>query len=290
MALLAGLGLHGVMGTGYPLVDAILADPRALGAPLLGLLVLGKLLATLALVGGRIGPGLFSPILVIGAAFGALYGLGVDAWLGSEHASSFALVAMGALAAALLRAPLSMVLILFELSGNYTVVPTMLLASAVAIAAASGLQPASLYHGLLGRRGVDLDPDVPPELRALTVGALMGTQPVTVGRDPTPEAVAEAFRHTRDNLVWVVDADGRYLGGVHIQDALDAMGSPSTGPLGQALPVLRPDQPASVAVELLSSLEVDEAPVVDELGRLVGVLHERVLLGALRHPGEQDGG
>jgi len=286
VGLLGALGLTGVMGTGYPLIERLLHEPRSLGVAMLGALLLGKFVTTLTLVASRIGPGLLSPILVLGATCGALVGLGVESWLpGVVSPGSFAIVAMGALAAATLRAPLSMVLVLFELTGDYAVVPTMLLASAVAMLVSEALGAGSLYDGLLANRGVHLDRDIPASLRALSVSDLMATSGhAIVGPTPSLDEVTAAFRDTRDNVVWSVDATGRYVGAIHVQDVLDAATQEaSSASLFLDLPVLRADQPAGDAVSLLASLEVDEVAVVDAGGQMVGVLHERSLLGAL-HP------
>ncbi|MCB9676113.1 MAG: chloride channel protein [Alphaproteobacteria bacterium] len=283
VGILGAMGLNGVMGTGYALVAEVLADPGSFGLPILVALLLGKGLATLATFAGRTGTGLFSPLLVLGALVGVVFGLAVEGIPGAPaSAGSYGLVAMGAITGAALRAPLAMILVLFELTGDYAVVPTTMLTLAVALPVASAMGTGALYDTLLASTGVTLHREVPAELRAKTVGDLMSTGFVTVPWSASLHELVDAFGKTRENLVWAVDPRGRYVGAVNVQDVLDALSSTRPQPdLVVALPVLDVSQPASDGIALLANLDVDEAAVVDADGRLVGVLHERSLLAAL---------
>jgi CIC family chloride channel protein len=283
VGLLGAAGLPGVMGTGYGLIDKVLADPTAIGGPMLFVLLVGKIMATAVTFGGRGGAGLFSPILVVGALAGVLFGLLLQAVIPTASAGSFALVAMGAVSAAVLRAPLAMVLVLFELTGSYAVVPTMLITVSVALLVVSGLRPGSMEEELLGARGVPLRPEIPADLRARRVGDLMRTSGyVTVPLDPALDAVVRAFQDTRADLVWVVDEAGRYAGCIDVQDVLDALGGGTAREgIVRHLDPLRPDQPVADALAPLSGPDTDELPVVDADGRLIGVLFEHALLEAL---------
>ncbi len=287
VGVLAALGLRGVMGTGYPLVDEILADPSAVGAPLLLALLVGKLLATSASFSARAGPGLFSPVLVVGATTGALYAVTLDAAAGGllPSTGSYGLVAMGAVAAAVFKAPIAMTLVLFELTGNYAVVPTMLLTVAVSAMVSLVLEPGSLYDALLRQRGVDVHRELPSRLRSLRVEEVMRAgDVVTVPRDSALPALTEAFGRTREDLVWVVDGDGALVGGIDIQDALDAVARGEGGPaldLMQPRVTLQPLDPPWRALEVLRATDADVAPVVDAAGRPLGVVSERALLEVL---------
>lgn len=275
MFALAGLG--DTLGTGYPLIERVLSEPTSFTAPLLVLLVLGKLASTGLTFASRLGVGLFAPVLCIGAVSGVLYGRMVG-WVAPVDAASFGLVAMGALAASTFHAPLAMLLVLFELTGDFTVVPTMAVASAMAMLVSSTLGPGPLYDALLEQRGVHLDRRVPAGLRAATAGGLAHREGiVTVATDASLHDVVAAFRGTRDNLVWLVDADGRCAGAIHVQDALDALAAGSGAPPVTVVPPVSEETPAAEALHLLAG-DHEEVPVLDRDGRLVGVLHERVLL------------
>jgi CBS domain-containing protein len=113
---------------------------------------------------------------------------------------------------------------------------------------------------------------------------MMHTEHRTVPVDHTLESLVATFQSTRESLVWVVDGEGHYRGAIDVQDVLDRLTAGGTDAHGltHAVPALSPSAHAGEAIELLARLDEDEAPVVDEHGVLVGVLHERALLSALR--------
>jgi CIC family chloride channel protein len=121
----------------------------------LALLALGKVLATsLTLQLGGSG-GVFTPSLYIGAATGGAFGVAVrelfpDLAITPE---AYALVGMGALVAAATDAPITGILIVFEMTNDYAIMPALMMVVAIASVVARRLEPDSLYSGYLRRRG-----------------------------------------------------------------------------------------------------------------------------------------
>lgn len=118
-----------VLGVGYETTS--LAVAGEMGATAALTIFVAKLAMTALYFGSGCAGGIFSPSLMLGALAGCVWAAGV-AWLMPEIASSssvYALVGMGAVAAATLGAPLSSVVIIFEMTGNYTITLAVLLAT-----------------------------------------------------------------------------------------------------------------------------------------------------------------
>ncbi len=146
-----------VLGVGYEATDNALKQQYTLGM-LLALLV-AKTAATAITIASRFGGGVFSPSLYLGAMAGGAYGL-IAASVFPEMASShglYAIVGMGAVSAAVLGAPISTTLIVFELTGGYEVTIALLLAVSMSMALMQVFQGRSFFHWQLSLRGVFLE-------------------------------------------------------------------------------------------------------------------------------------
>jgi len=149
-------------GVGYPVLEGAIAGKYALGA-LLAFLC-GKILATsLTMAIGGSG-GVFAPSLFIGAMLGSAFGLGVHGLLPGATASAgaYGLVGMAAVFAAAGRAPITAILIVFELTGDYRIILPLMLAVVVAAGLSHLLSADSIYTLKLRRRGIDIDHPIEP--------------------------------------------------------------------------------------------------------------------------------
>ena len=142
-----------VVGNGYEPLNAIL-DVQPVVAWLV-LLMVAKVIATSGSVATGIPGGVFTPMLLVGAALGAVWAQCVGSWA-SPHATvgSFMLVGMAATTAASIHAPLTAAVMIFELSGDYLVVLPLLLATVVATAVSRSLGSESVYESELRKRGL----------------------------------------------------------------------------------------------------------------------------------------
>lgn len=135
-----------VWGNGYSVVQSMLtASP---GILLLGGILICKLLAVLASSGSGAPGGVFTPTLFIGAALGMLVGQLLTCWplLGEHVALLMALTGMATLLAATTHAPIMAALMVCEMTGEYTLLPGLLLSCVIATAIARWLRPISVYH------------------------------------------------------------------------------------------------------------------------------------------------
>jgi CIC family chloride channel protein len=167
---LLAVWLPAVAGNGYEPLNQILDQRLALTA--VALLLAAKMVATSASVASGIPGGIFTPMLLAGAASGTLFAAGVGAvWpAAAPDAGTCALVGMAATTAASIHAPLTAAVLVFELSGDYAIVVPLILATAAATAVSRTIGSESVYATELRRRGLAweltlegraLDPDEP---------------------------------------------------------------------------------------------------------------------------------
>ena len=278
---LIALEFPGVCGNGYVITNRILQGEYA---GLLGLF-LAKLLATLVTVGSGAVGGVFTPTIFLGAALGALSGLG----LRDLHAArdlpilTFAIVGMGSMLSATTRSPLLAMIMVFELSLDYSLIPPLMLGCVVSTLVARRLHPESIYTEPLRRKGlkVSQDPNASEAATERIVADIMRAPVPPVRETASLGEIADRFLTSSNNFLPVVDARGRLVGLVALQDLKEYLGSGDEvlGIIGYDL--MRPP-PASVTpnqrlldiLPVVLASEQRNIPVVNTLteNRLVGAL------------------
>jgi CIC family chloride channel protein len=143
--------LPAVVGNGYEPLNHILDSGIAVSAVIV--LVIAKVIATSGSVASGIPGGIFTPLLLAGAALGAGWSSIASFGPGSD-AGSYALVGMAAATAASIHAPLTASVMVFELSGDYLIVLPLILATVTATAASKALGAESVYETELRKRGL----------------------------------------------------------------------------------------------------------------------------------------
>ncbi|TQJ91236.1 chloride channel protein [Streptomyces sp. SLBN-31] len=285
------LVLPEMYGVGYPVLQKATEGQYAVGFLLL--LLAGKMLATSLTIGIGGSGGVFAPSLFIGAMLGSAYGIGVHHLLphSAGAVGAYALVGMGAVFAGAARAPITAVVILFELTGEYSIILPLMLAIVLATATSRLLTHDTIYTLKLRRRGIDLEGPVP--------GARIGTQRVSAVMEPLPSplTVSTALADAADLLslsghgaLPVVDDVGGYTGVVTAQAVAEALAEqPEDAPtqVGQLAETPAPilaDQPLGQALHALLSAAGTGVPVLDsEQGKPVGWLSHQSALRAV-HP------
>ncbi|QDI47643.1 voltage-gated ClC-type chloride channel ClcB [Serratia marcescens] len=134
-----------VWGNGYSVVQALLIAPPGAAA---GAILVCKLLAILASSGSGAPGGVFTPTLFVGAALGSIIGQLFGLWPGMDTAVPLllALTGMATLLAATTHAPIMAALMVFEMTGEYALLPGILLSCVIATTVSRGLRPVSVYH------------------------------------------------------------------------------------------------------------------------------------------------
>lgn len=210
-----------VLGVGYEATDAALNDQLPI-TMLLALLV-AKTAATAITLASRFGGGIFSPALYLGAMTGGAFGL-IAASVFPEMASSeglYSIVGMGAVAAAVLGAPVSTTMIVFELTGGYTLSLALLLSVSIATGITQAIHGKSYFQWQLVMRGVMLQGgihkylwvsvkvrdfmDLPPEKEEDRIVDPETETPYLLATDPLEKAL-RTFDESGSSSLPVVDA------------------------------------------------------------------------------------
>lgn len=284
-----------VWGNGYVVTNRILLGlypQEQAGLIFLAGLFVAKMLATLATVGSGSVGGVFTPTLFFGASVGALFGLGLrELHLGEElPIATFAVVGMGSMLAATLRSPLLAMIMVLEISLDYSLMPPLMLACVISILVSGKLHPESIYTEPLRRKGLLLrtDPTASEAATERTVSDLMRAPVPPVRETASLSEIANRFLTSANNFVPVVDAKGQMVGVVALHDLKGFLGSEEQLLGVIAYDIMRPP-PACVTpnqrlLEVLPVVLASEQrniPVVNTLkeNRLVGALARAEVLG-----------
>jgi chloride channel protein, CIC family len=246
------------------------------------LLAVGKAVATSFTISSGASGGAFMPSLFMGAALGAGFARLIEpVWFGPNglESGAFAVVGMAAMFAVVGRAPLTSILIVFEVTGarDYGLILPLMLAATLATFLAERFHQDSVYTQALRRRGILLRRSGSVDiLDAVDVGTVMAMVRVQVSSH-TPADEAEQMMHiNRSHGLAVVD-DGRLVGIVTLSDITRAEPDGRRLTVGDVMtprPVtVTPSTRVSAALERMAALGVGRLPVVDEADpeKLVGM-------------------
>jgi len=239
--------------------------------------------------GGSVGT--FMPALVFGGAAGAGFAILVDPlWTLSDiDPGAFALVGMAAALAATARAPLTSVILVFELTGDYGLVLPLMLAAGLATFIGDRLHPDSTYTMSLARKGIHLptgeDIDL---LDTVRVGEVMSAVDMYATPDMSLETFEDLLERSRHHGLPVLE-DDKLVGMISFSDLTQA-GSPTESlTVGDALTstpiVVTPSMPVSAALARMASLGLGRLPVVAEQDstQLVGMFRRESVVSAYHH-------
>ncbi len=276
-------------GIGYETMDSTLAG--SLPWRELALLLLLKPLATsLTLASGGSG-GVFLPSLFIGGLAGGIFAAALSSLVPgvSASAGAWALVGMAGVLAGTSHAPITAVLLAFELTHSYDVMLPVMLAAAFATLVARALQRDSIYTEKLRARGIDVDRREDLALRGVSTGEVMQANPPAVRSDARLDVVLARFLDSDLGAVFVTDARGHLVGQVSIHDVKASVGEEAAGlgsivvagDVSESAPRAFADTPVADALDLLTRAGRDLLGVVDAEGKLVGCLPLRAIMDVL---------
>lgn len=274
------VGVSGVAGSGYDTLSRALSGGLALKA-LLALCVF-KIVATVFSYSSGGAGGIFAPALFIGGMLGGMVGsleVNVMGHPGSEI-GSFALVGMGAVFAGIIRAPITSVLIIFEMTGSYGLILPLMIANMTSYGISRMYRKDSIYEALLEQDGIMLpesDDRAKHALEFLKVGQVYNSEIVTLGADLRVDEALEAIGRRGFSVYPVLDEKGVCLGMVSEVRLRRTMAENGAGRKLRAIAArgqrVGPGAPLNKAVAIMNRNRARQLAVVSkDGGRFLGLL------------------
>jgi len=227
----------------------------------------------------------FAPALFVGATLGGAFGLLAASLFPSLGVSpaAFALVGMAAVLAGAVHAPLTAVILLFEMTSDYRIILPLMFAVAVSLLLSQRIQKDSVYAMGLARHGIRLDRGRDVEVMgAITVGDAMHAESETLQEAMNLAEAAEVLARTRHHGLPVVNAEGWLTGILTVQDIEHATGDSVGEACTREVDVAFPDETLNMALRRMSSRDVGRLPVVarENPRKLLGVLRRTDVIHA----------
>ncbi len=279
-----------VLGVGYGATEA--AMTLQYGFWLLVGIGVAKIIATSLCIGFGFAGGVFSPALVIGAMVGTSYGILATLVFPdfSSGPDAYALVGMGAVAAAVLGAPISTTLIIFELTGDYALTLGVMVAVVIASEITQVFYGHSFFSNQLHTRGVDLKGEFEAEaLKAHIIRQIMESRTKPIPSDSPLETVRKLLQSSPAGELFVVNDETILQGTITLADLHDMAFDGSKDGNKKAIdvsrrhaPMLSGDDDLGAALELMQETGEDHIAVVEDFESMlfIGCVHHRDVMSA----------
>jgi len=270
-----------VMGVGYNFVEQVLnGDVVLKTVVVLGVL---KIIATCMCYSSGNAGGIFGPSLFIGAMMGAAVGSIAHSLFPSVTAGpgAYALVGMGTAFAGIVRTPLTSVIMIFEVTRDYTIIVPLMVSNLIAYFISSRLQKVPIYEALAEQDGIHLPT---AELRAQAgksqVAHAMREAPIVLAPDTQPNAALDQVKDSLQSAWPVADRQGLYgmLRATELEKAsANGLSEKTVRELLQdelKFAHVHPDHPLSLALERMGSSGFRALPVVSRANvrQLLGIV------------------
>jgi chloride channel protein, CIC family len=268
-----------VLGVGYGYVGDALNGTMALKLMLV-LVVLKLLAVTTSYASGNAG-GIFGPSLFIGAMLGGAVGTGAHHLFPAYTATpgAYALVGMGAVFAGIVRAPMTSVLMIFEMTQDYAVIVPLMIANLVSLFISSRLQRQPIYDALAKQDGIHL-PTAEGRQQHGQRRVVRVLRPPNESL-PADITVQEALQRARasESRTWLITNQGGVVGLISLSTLERAAGEDDTKKLSaivdeRIFPHVHADQGLDLALDRMGSNHVEILPVVSraDVHKLEGIV------------------
>ncbi|HEX3866148.1 MAG TPA: chloride channel protein [Gemmatimonadaceae bacterium] len=283
-----GFFVPAVLGVGYDQVDRVLSGDLLLRAVVL--LAVLKIVATAVCYASGNAGGIFGPTMFIGSMIGASVGHVAHQLfpLGTAEPGAYALVGMGTAFAGIIRTPLTSVIMIFEVTRNYTIIVPLMISNLIAFYISQRLQREPIYEALARQDGLHLPAGAFRQLaRQVRVTSAVRAAPPTLDIQLT---LAEARRRVAassygswpvagiSGLVGMIrvrdmdDAIARGRGAESVRDLVDAVDSDTSD--DEVVPYVHSDQPLGLALARMGATRHTVLPVVSRANvhAMIGVV------------------
>jgi CIC family chloride channel protein len=296
-AAVGGL-LIGVIGIFFPHIFGVgydssgLALLERLSFIMVFALIFLKILATSLTIGSGGSGGIFAPSLFIGSMTGGAFGYIVHSLLPNITATSgaYSLVGMGAVVAGATHGPLSGMLILFEMTGDYKIILPLMLSCIISNIMATHIKKGSIYTLKLFRRGVDIEAGREVNImKSLLVKDVMTREVETVSENMSLEKLLSSTISSKYSSFPIVDGKGLLTGIVTFQDFKEILFEKQLGRLIVAKELSTPNvititenENLDSALKKIGFRNIEQLPVVDESNprKILGILSRRDIFAA----------
>ena len=266
-----------LLGSGLGGIDKALAGEFAFRFLLF--LIVAKMLATALTLGSGGSGGIFSPSLFIGALLGSAYGEIVNQLFpdSTAPAGAYAVVGMAAVFAAAAQAPMSSILIVFEMTNDFGLIMPLMAACAAATVAYTAIKKDSIYEVKLRRKdalGFQTSGEDQLMSQVPLVGAAEAKYAATQKTASLRQAI-ETMKRGREEMLLVVSADRALQGVAYLKDAEAKLQETPDAKVSEILredhPVAHPGATLEEGMQMLENGNTDLLPVLDWNDRVLGV-------------------
>jgi CIC family chloride channel protein len=278
-----------VFGVGYGAIELSLTSKMS-GLLLLTLIFI-KILATSVTIGSGGSGGIFAPSLFIGAMTGGFFGWAVNGVFPAITAApgAYALVAMGAVVAGTTHAPITAIIIIFEMTATYKIILPLMFACIISTLIASSIKQGSIYTIKLARRGVELvqgwEQGV---LQSLKIQNIMKHHVVTISEGTRLGEVIGRLKTQNISYLHVVNKEEELTGIISFRDIRSALQEEGLSDLVIARDVatkniitIRPSDSILLALQEMGGRGISQLPVVEEeTGKVIGTVSQRDVMAA----------
>ncbi len=271
-----GLFVPEVLGVGYDYVERVLGGDMLLTS--VAMLAILKIFATATCYSSGNAGGIFGPSLFIGATIGGVVGSIAHSLFptGTADPGAYALVGMGTAFAGIVRTPLTSVIMIFEMTRDYSIIVPLMISNLISYFVSYKLQPQPIYEALAHQQGIVLPGAESREhFERMRVADIM-RKDHPIRADSSLASIAEQLKEKTRNAWPITNSEG-LLGVVTRTQAMAANNAATAGDLispGGSFPYIYPDQPLSLALEKMGEAGIDVLPVVSraDVHTLLGVV------------------
>ncbi|MCJ7554619.1 MAG: chloride channel protein, partial [Ignavibacteriaceae bacterium] len=286
-----GIFLPQVFGVGYEAInDAVWNN---LELKLLLLLLGAKMIATAFTLGSGGSGGVFAPSIYFGAMLGASTGIIANMlfpqWTASPGA--YALVGMGAMLSGVTHMPITAILMIFEFTNNYLIIPPLMIASIISVLLSNQIAKKSIETAVLESKGINIhDKREVNLLRSILVSSVMETDPVLIKRSSPFSEVITSLLSGKSHFAIVVDEKDSYIGSVELNDIREhILDTESVSPTliasdvaNSNIPFVLPEDNLDLIMHIFGQVDKDHIAVCNNAQekKVIGIVTKSAVINA----------
>ncbi|MFO7524898.1 MAG: chloride channel protein [Ignavibacteriaceae bacterium] len=286
-----GIFLPQVFGVGYETInDAIWNN---LELKILLILLIAKMIATSFTLGSGGSGGVFGPSLYFGALLGASWGIIANTFFPEWTASpgAYALVGMGAMLSGVTHMPITAILMIFEFTNNYLIIPPLMIASIISVLLSNQIAKKSIESAVLESKGINIhDKREVNLLRSILVNTVMEADPVLIKRTAPFSEVITSLLSGKSHFAIVVDDADSYTGTIELNDIRELLVDTETvsttlianDVVNSDIPFILPEDNLDLVMHIFGRVDKDHIAVCNNAyeKKVIGVVTKSAVINA----------